>query len=429
MNKHWSRYNFLMEIENNKFLLYNSFTNNLLEIDPDDYKILQQIEKGDYCNITDELLQELNENLILVENDDILAQKIKLARIKNRFKQDSLVLAIAPTIACNFACSYCFEEEYTSKGNTINADTGNNIISFISSHKNLQMLQVVWYGGEPLLAFDKIVFLTKRIQALSIDNYSAFMITNGYLLDRKKIEQLKGLCISKIQITIDGLSETHNKRRPHKTNKDSFQKIVNNIIELFEIYPEIFVNIRVDIDKNNADEFFELNSYLKNKITNPKLSLYPAYVAEYNNSCSKSSCILNRLDQSDFILKNGYKYPFEKYYYPQTSITECSARSENSYGIGPKGELYKCWCDVGRDEKSIGNVRDGITNTELYTRYMVDADPLYEQECLTCSYLPICNGGCPFMKLKNKDGDNLDVCIIQKDKLKEFFTLYYNKYK
>jgi hypothetical protein len=71
-----------MEIENNKFLLYNSFTNNLLEIDPDDYKILQQIEKGDYCNITDELLQELNENLILVENDDILAQKIKLARIK-----------------------------------------------------------------------------------------------------------------------------------------------------------------------------------------------------------------------------------------------------------------------------------------------------------------------------------------------------------
>ena len=53
---------------------------------------------------------------------------------------------------------------------------------------------------------------------------------------------------------------------------------------------------------------------------------------------------------------------------------------------------------------------------------MIDADPLYEQECLTCSYLPIWNGGCPFMKLNNKDGDNLDVCIIQKDKLKEFFT-------
>lgn len=416
-----------MEITNGKFLLYNSYTNNLMEIDSEGYKTLQQIKEGDFHGVSDDFLEELNENLILVENDDILAQKIKLARLRNRFDTDSLVLAIAPTISCNFACSYCFEEEHTKKSNIIKPNTVDDIISFISSHKHLQTLQIVWYGGEPLLGFDKIVFLTKRIKALPIDNYNAFMITNGYSLDKKKIEQLKDLYVSKLQITIDGLEKTHNQRRPHRTNKDSFQRIVNNIVELFSIYPEVVVNVRVDIDKNNADEFFELNDYLKNKISSSNLSLYPAYVAEYNNSCGTASCMLNRIEQGEFALKNGNKYPFEKYYYPQTAVSECTARCVNSYGIGPNGELYKCWCDVGREEKIIGNVKEGIKNIELYTRYMTDADPLYDKECIDCPYLPICNGGCPFMKLKNKDGGNLDVCITQKDKLKEFFTLYYEK--
>ena len=56
------------------------------------------------------------------------------------------------------------------------------------------------------------------------------IVTNGYLLNEYIINQFKELGIRRMQITIDGLKDTHNQRRPHKTNKDSFEKIMNNLI-------------------------------------------------------------------------------------------------------------------------------------------------------------------------------------------------------
>ncbi|GHT32040.1 radical SAM/SPASM domain Clo7bot peptide maturase [Bacteroidia bacterium] len=424
MANHWSKYNFLIELDNCKFLLYNSYTNNLMEVDNDDYNRLLQIKTGDFTNIPDSFLQELNDNSILVENDDTIFQKIKLTRLNNRFRSDTLLLAITPTMACNFACPYCFEEN-AQKGYTMTEDTINDIITLVKLYKNLQSLNVVWYGGEPLLGFDKIIEITKKIQQLPIDNYGAFMITNGYLLDKNKISKLKELRISKIQITIDGLENTHNQRRPHKQKNDSFQKIISNLIELYKEYPEIITHIRVNLDKNNMDEFFELNDYLKSKIQNPLLILYPAYVTEYNNSCKSSFCLLNQTDQANFAIKNGDKYSFDKFYYPQTSVSECSARVMHNYVIGARGELYKCWCDVGNEDKIVGNIKDGITNTNLYTKYMCDADPLYDKNCVECSYFPICNGGCPFVRLKHEE--SMDVCTIQKNRLKDFLTLHYKK--
>lgn len=37
----------------------------------------------------------------------------------------------------------------------------------------------------------------------------------------------------------------------------------------------------------------------------------------------------------------------------------CTATSLYGYVIGPKGEIYKCWEDVGIKEKEIGSVLDG----------------------------------------------------------------------
>ena len=419
MTEQWSKYNFLIELDNNKFLLYNSYTNNLMEVDHDDYKLLLQIKNGDFANIPDSFLQELSDNLILVENDDIIFQKIKLNRLHSRFQSNTLLLAITPTMACNFACPYCFEGG-AKKGDLMSEDTINDIVTLVESYKNLQSIRIVWYGGEPLLGFDKMIEITKKIQELPIDNYDAFMITNGYLLDKNKISKLKELKITKIQITIDGLENTHNKRRPHKQNNDSFQKIISNLIELYK-YPEIVTNVRVNLDKNNANEFFELSDYLKTII--PQISLYPAYITDYNNTCNSSFCLLDRTEQVNFTIQNGDKYSFGNLYYPKTSISECSARITHSYVIGVNGELYKCWCDAGDNDKIVGNIKDGITNLDLYTKYMCDGDPLYDKNCVECSYFPICNGGCPYLKIKG----GVDVCTIQKDRLKDFFTLYYNK--
>ena len=54
--------------------------------------------------------------------------------------------------------------------------------------------------------------------------------------------------------------------------------------------------------------------------------------------------------------------------YPPNNVCNlCSANSSSSFVIGPNGELYKCWEDVGKRSMIIGSVLDDafISNPEL----------------------------------------------------------------
>ena len=87
---------------------------------------------------------------------------------------------------------------------------------------------------------------------------------------------------------------------------------------------------------------------------------------------------------------------------------------------------FKIKEDVGDETKVTGTLEKGITNSDLYTSYMCDLDPLSDDTCTSCSCFPICNGGCAFRRLKNK-GRSIkeDLCTIQKGYMDKFIKLYY----
>ena len=74
------------------------------------------------------------------------------------------------------------------------------LIRFVKSVKEAKTLFVTWYGGEALLAFDRIKSITESFKKLKL-NYSAALITNGYLLDETKIRELENLKDKKIIIS------------------------------------------------------------------------------------------------------------------------------------------------------------------------------------------------------------------------------------
>ena len=83
---------------------------------------------------------------------------------------------------------------------------------------------------------------------------------------------------------------------------------------------------------------------------------------------------------------------------------ECSARHITSFVIGPEGELYKCWNDIGIKEKTIGTVKEVSLSHELLLKYLLENDPLSDCNCENCSCFPICEGGCPYKRIYQKDG-------------------------
>ncbi len=84
-----------------------------------------------------------------------------------------------------------------------------------TTNKSIQL-----YGGEPLLAENKkiVEYIVKQGKQRG---YVFNAVTNGYDLDA--YEDLLGPDnITRLQITVDGDREWHNKRRIHYQNPDSF---------------------------------------------------------------------------------------------------------------------------------------------------------------------------------------------------------------
>ena len=91
-------------------------------------------------------------------------------------------------------------------------------------------------------------------------DFSFVIITNGY--DMRFFEKIiKRSSVLSFQITLDGSEKTHNTRRPHYKNDDSFSTLISNISWLLNNDKK--VNIRINIDKNNTSNLTDLIYLMK----------------------------------------------------------------------------------------------------------------------------------------------------------------------
>ncbi|MDR2980395.1 MAG: SPASM domain-containing protein [Bacteroidales bacterium] len=427
-----SKYNNLFCINNKEFFIYNALSNSFMEVDKE---IINFLKDDEFCehSISLEDLEDLkNANFVFDndEEDDILLERLLM--YNNRCSDKSILnLTIIPTLACNFNCGYCYEKKRPHI--TINDVTKDNIIKLISNQNHIKTISIQWYGGEPLLAFDKMVDITNRVSNIPFikDNgvkIIADITTNGYLLDETIIEQLDKIFVKTIQITVDGIEETHNKRRPHLTNKDSYQKIITNISNLVKLQPEIIVHLRVNVDKENKDEFPILLKQFNDVFgLNKNIQIYPGFVQDTSACNTGAGCTLDTKNQLDFKLELFFKYGINIGYYPFVRDNICMAQHANSFVIDANGDITKCWLDVGRKDKVIGNINSkGFINHRLYTKYLTACHPFYDENCSICKIFPICGGGCQHDRIENKYfAARHNICSVYKNGLGELLYTHY----
>lgn len=252
----WSKYSYLFQ-EADRFYLYNSLSNSFAELDKSTYNLIsRQIKDKETINISDECLREtLVKMKVIVENEQEEFARIKYKSLFRRFSNSLLSLTINPTLDCNFACPYCFEGKHPQV--YMSDQVEEEVISFVKRHEAAKTLKVVWFGGEPLLAFSRMRSLTQKFLDLGL-KYEAGIITNGYLLTDRVVKHLDDLCIKSIQVTIDGMKEVHNSRRCLRTGHPTFDRIIENIKYVHDICPNIKLNVRVNIDHTNERDFLEL---------------------------------------------------------------------------------------------------------------------------------------------------------------------------
>ena len=431
-----SVFNFIWPVEDsNSAVLYNSFTGATLEINK---KYLELLDEGK------ELRQELNEEQskirvefatcgFLVEDYIDEVKVLKYRNNSEKFSKDTLSLTILPTNNCNLRCFYCFQDR--TKHEFMTQEVQEGILQFVLKNMNgVKNIEICWFGGEPLMAWDIICNMTQKLQQVAEKHgskYRAFMVTNGYLLNDEKINKLKELDINTIQITLDGTPELHSKRKGIKGDPElNFEFILNQIKKLLQ--DKIKVNIRVNIDKANVHTMNELLERLA-KANLHEANIYPAMIESYTDLCCniESGC----LQRDEFVTVETYFYKamLEKGLIkdlsdalPKLKGNSCIVDQINSFSIDTNGYVYKCWNTIGDYKEMIADVLDNVQNEEDKKRMRMKKifgmtwDPLENAECISCKLLPICMGGCPYRSNKNNKPD----CLTIKDNLKDIILYH-----
>jgi uncharacterized protein len=429
-----SKYNFFYSISDGTTLAYNATSSGLAKISPDRKALVESI----LCSPNNELSSpwaedirnKLLEGRFLVDEQEDEVSRLKVANRISRFDTNYIGLTIAPTLGCNFRCPYCYE---TAKPGKMTAKVEKTLVKMVEQKmKTADRLSVTWFGGEPLLAQEQIGRLTgafKRICRRNGGEYSASIVTNGYLWDRRTAQKFKRWSVGSVQITLDGPKDIHDARRPLAGKKGSFDRILNNIKETADIVP---INIRVNTDKENSGRILELLDVIEQNGLKDKVGLYFARVESYTEACSNisGSCYSSREYSAlevDLCQKAMAKGFFTSRYPKTINGGYCTADSYSGLVVAPDGLLFKCWNQISAgSDQAVGHLMEKKVKPEHHHNIVkwLAWDPFEKKHCLECEILPICMGGCLY-NAKLENAENKGHCSSWKYHLKDMLSLTY----
>ena len=299
-----SKFNIITK-NNENFIIYNTLNNSIIELNPVEYKkAMKNIKENKMSEV---ILSLKDQGMVIDEDDelDIMKYNYKCMQFDNL----NLSLTICPTMDCIFRCPYCFESRKHGK---MTEENQKRLVEFVRNNiKTCKSMDVLWFGGEPLMAFDVIENLSKEFLKICEEYnipYTAYIISNAYLIDDEIAKKFVEYKISGIQVTIDGPKEIHDTRRVLEGNVGTYEKICENI-KILQNY-DIKITIRINIDKTNENKISALFKDFDQKGLN-KVRFDFGHILDYTENCKAISCTcLTKQNFSKIIL--NYEKRIEK---------------------------------------------------------------------------------------------------------------------
>ena len=397
----YSKYNLIID-DKKDFLLFNTLNGNTFLINNETKNLINNNKIED---LDEDTLNKFIKSKIIIQDNFNESQFLNYKLNKSKYGNSCLTATLLLTWKCNFKCIYCYEGAGNVYNNTMNIDIADKVVKFLINttiNNNLNEIHIVLFGGEPLLNIDIGFYILEKLKNFCDSNnksLSCSIVTNGFLLNEEIIKKLIGYNCIFTQITIDGIKEIHDSRRMLKNGNPTFDKIVKNI-KLLETYNnKIHCIIRINIDKENIQKIEELLKYLKKQNLN-KIRIDFGVVHSTTEVCSNYNIKCFEDNELGPVLDNLWnlaeQYKYMKYPRIRRKDVFCGLYNENNFAISPKGELYKCWEMVGIEKHKIGDIdNNGSVNNINNCFYdWMSINPLQNQICSNCKYLPLCGGGC-----------------------------------
>ena len=319
----------------------------------------------------------------------------------------ALCLHIAHT--CNLNCSYCFASQgkYHGERALMSFEVGKRALDFLVENSGSRRnLEVDFFGGEPLMNFQVVkdlVAYARGIEKEKGKNFRFTLTTNGILIDDDVIDFANKEC-SNVVLSLDGRKEIHDRFRVDYKGNGSFDKIVPKFQKLVEARGGKNYYMRGTFTHANPDFLNDIKQMLDLGFN--ELSMEPVVCAVGDPSALTEEdlpVIMRQYEElAELMLKRDKEgKPFTFYHYMidleggpciYKRISGCGSGTEYM-AVTPSGDLYPCHQFVGEEKFRLGNIWDGVTNTDV-RREFANCNVYAHPECRDCWARLYCSGGC-----------------------------------
>jgi uncharacterized protein len=320
---------------------------------------------------------------------------------------------------CNFKCRYCLQHVDTGLIEDLPQDINPDIYDYIYHNcmrrdMNDAPINLHFYGGEPLLYFDKIKEIVKETEFYPNISYS--FISNGWLIDQEKADFFNEHNFSEA-ISWDGnrsidtrmqdvFSDPDRKKAILSLNRLSLSAVLSGATTPKQILTD-FESINIEYKKLhnysigvNIDELFDTGVADRDlfnidfeQIRQEMSQMTNEYiVALQNQSVDMSRADMNFIGQLINTVRNYYKQT-EHY----TWHASCG-NGINTINMDLQGDFYNCHNSSVKTGSIYHSVMSNIGGNLKYDTTKEDILTL----CVDCPVISLCRGGCKLLSKEKK---------------------------
>lgn len=333
---------------------------------------------------------------------------------------------------CNLDCIYCFRKR--ERHDTITSEQLQKILEsiyYFCKNHGVENICIQMWGGEPLIAFDKIEQVYQFFSNCSV-KCRIDIETNGTLITDEIAEKLWKMGIS-IGISIDGSYQTHNRQRMFHGKKSSFESVKDGITILKKYYGDMLSSLTV-VTKYNVNCLKEM---LNEMVFTLGLRSFKFNIVRDNRNAEEGG-----LTPSFSQIQSFYEELINEilsYYQMGIIISEGNIATRLSNLLRASTENYCCskGCSGGKGLASIDFNGDiypcELTDfKELRLSNVEDAEPFHpkmlneksrifnfekkKEECISCPWECYCLGGCSSRLYYSGQKSGVDEfeCVVNK---------------
>lgn len=405
-------YNIVIDINSGAIHVVDDMTYDMIEMyeSSDKDSIFTEMAKR-YPVHKDEIAEVWDEIAELIAAEELFTKDSYEPYITDFAKRPTVVKALCLHIAhdCNLACQYCFAEEgeYHGKRELMSYEVGRKALDFLVANSgNRRNLEVDFFGGEPLMNFQVVKDLVAYGRSLEETHDKKFrftLTTNGVLLN-DDIMEFANQEMGNVVLSIDGRKEVHDRMRPFRKGAGSYDLIVPKFQKFADSRHQEKYYVRGTFTHNNLD--FSKDVLHLADLGFKQISVEPVVAQETDSYAIREEDLPQLMEEYEnlaleMVKRHGKENDFNFFHFMiDLEGGPCVAKRLSGCGSGteylavtPTGDLYPCHQFVGNTDFLMGNVDDGVVNTDLRDEFK-SCNVYAKDKCRECFARFYCSGGC-----------------------------------